>query len=146
MQRNYRTITSLALSIGVIAGGLCNQAFANEASAGSLVKAVLAGKDIRVINNLALCTKAGTTIPGPNIRGSLQPDAYMVLQDGTVAFSNTHQTINPKNSVVQEYLKYRVLPDGKVEFHSFVLNPLDYSILHESQYDCSIDKGVSFVW
>jgi hypothetical protein len=112
----------------------------------SLAAAVMAGKDIRVTLDLSLCTVSGTSLPGPANRGSVHPDAFMVLKDGTVSFSNTHFTVRSDNRPVQEFMKYRVQPDGKVEFQVIALDATNLGVLDKKQYDCAVRNGVSFYW
>ncbi|EDO93029.1 conserved hypothetical protein [Burkholderia pseudomallei Pasteur 52237] len=43
-------------------------------------------------------------------------------------------------------MKYRANGDGKVEFQTMVLDPINFSVLRKNQYDCEVNKGVKFFW
>lgn len=136
------SVTTLAMIAGTGAGA----AMAKTSERGSLQEAVMAGKDIRAVLDLSLCTAHDTASPGPAIRGSVHPNAFLLLKDGAVAFSDTHLSVRPDGTPVREFVKYRVLPDGKVEFQSTVLDARNFTVLQKSQYDCAVDKGLTLVW
>ena len=112
----------------------------------ALQKAVLDGKDVHMVVDLAACQIHGTDKPGPTVKGSLRLDAYMVQADGTIAFAMTHFTIRPDKTPVSEFLSYRVRTNGKVEMRNIVLNPATFAVIQESAFDCEIGKGAIFHW
>jgi hypothetical protein len=112
----------------------------------ALQKAVLDGKDVHVVIDLAACQAHGTDQAGPMIKASARFDAYMVQADGTIAFAMTHFTVRPDNTPVSEFLSYRVRTNGRVEMRTIVLNPATFALLQESAFDCEIGKGATFRW
>lgn len=149
MGHNRSMTLRFALSIAavsIVAGTGASAAVAKSFDGASLQDAVMAGKDIRAVLDLSLCTAHGTGSPGPAIRASVHPSALLLMKDGTVAFSDTHLTVRPDGKPVREFMKYRVLPDGKAEFQTAVLDSVNLSVLQKCQYDCSIGKGLTLVW
>jgi hypothetical protein len=124
------------------------EAVADEANPDftALERAVLDGKDFRMVIDLSACQVHGTDRPGPPVRGSIRFDAYMVQRDDTIAFSATHATVKADKTVVSEFLSYRVHPTGKVEVRTVVLNPVTDATLQETEFDCDIGKGAVFHW
>jgi VirK protein len=112
----------------------------------ALEKAVLDGKDFRMVIDLSACQVHGTDKPGPPVRGSARFDGVMIQSDDTMAFSTTHFTVRADKTPVSEFLSYRVHPTGKVNARTVMLNPATYAILQESEFDCEIGKSVTFHW
>jgi hypothetical protein len=112
----------------------------------ALEKAVLDGKDFRMVIDLSACQVHGTDKPGPPVRGSARFDGVMIQSDDTMAFSTTHFTVRADKTPVSEFLSYRVHPNGKVNARTVMLNPATYAILQESEFDCEIGKSVTFHW
>jgi VirK protein len=73
----------------------------------TLQKAVLDGKDVHMVIDLAACQAHGTDMAGPTVKGGVRFDAYMVQADGTIAFAMTHFTVRPDKTAVSEFLSYR---------------------------------------
>jgi hypothetical protein len=109
-------------------------------------KAVLDGRDVRLILDLSRCTGHGVEARGPQVRGSIRFDAYMIPGDQTVAFATTHFTLREDNTAVDEFLSFRVYPSGKVEVRTAFLNPITFAVTRESRFDCDIGQGVTFHW
>jgi hypothetical protein len=130
----------------LVAAGWASAAAAQNVDGAALRAAVVAGKDIRAMLDLSLCTVHGTGASAPAIRGSVHPNAVLLLKDGTVAFSDHHLTVRPDGKAVREFLKYRVLPDGKAEFETVVLDLMSAAVLQTTQYDCALGKGLTVVW
>lgn len=112
----------------------------------ALQKAVLDGKDVHMVLDLAACQVHGTDKAGPTVNGSACFDAYMVQADGTIAFAMTHFTVRPDKTPVNEFLSYRVRTNGKVEMRNIVLYPATFAVIQESAFDCDIGKGATFHW
>jgi hypothetical protein len=112
----------------------------------SFEKAVLDGRDVRLILDLSRCTEHGVEARGPQVRGSIRFDAYMIRGDQTVAFAITHFTLRSDNTAVDEFLSFRVYPNGKVNVRTAFLNPITFSVTQESQFDCDIGEGATFHW
>jgi len=144
MEGHFSTASVLAISLSALLGSNC--ANARNTNGAALEDAVMAGKDIRVVLDLARCTERETRARGPAVRGVVRPDAFMITSDHTVAFSNAHFTVRADNRAVQEFNRFRVHRDGRVEFHAIALDPASFSVLQNRQYDCAIASGVEFAW
>jgi hypothetical protein len=112
----------------------------------SFEKAVLDGRDVRLTLDLSRCTRPGGEGRGPQVQGSIRFDAYMILSDQTVAFATTHFTLRTDNTAVDEFLSFRVHPNGKVDVRTAFLNPITFAVIQESQFDCDIGQGAIFHW
>jgi len=112
----------------------------------SFAKAVMDGRDIRLILDLSRCVAQGGEARGPQIRGSIRFDAYMIQGDQTVAFATTHFTLRTDNTAVDEFLSFRVHSNGKVDVRTAFLNPVTFSVTQESQFNCDIGQGATFHW
>jgi hypothetical protein len=141
----YRLLM-LALSLATFVGLPDSRAAEPPADGSALEHAVLAGKDIHVVLDLARCTEPDTGKAGPAIRGSLHPDGFMVQQDHGVAFAVSHFTVRPDKTPVTEFMSFRVKPDGKVALHSTFLNASSYAVLREAEFECDTGAGVTFIW
>jgi hypothetical protein len=126
--------------IGSVAAQTVNPDYA------SFAKAVLDGRDVRLTLDLARCTADGGNARGPQIRASIRFDAYLIESDQTVAFATTHFTLRADNTAVDEFLSFRVHPNGKVDLRTAFLNPITFSVSQESQFDCDIGQGATFHW
>jgi hypothetical protein len=142
----FRWLT-VAVTLAALAGLLGKQsgAMAQELrNAADLEHAVLGGKDIHVTLDLSRCTEHGTGKSGPEIRGSMHPDGFIVQSDHGIAFAVTHFTVRPDKKPVLEFTSFLVEASGRVDLHSIFLNAANYTILHEAQFDCEIGSGVTF--
>jgi cation diffusion facilitator CzcD-associated flavoprotein CzcO len=110
----------------------------------SFEKAVLDGRDVRLTLDLSRCTGHGVEARGPQVRGSIRFDGYMIRGDQTVAFATTHFTLREDNTPVDEFLSFRVYPSGKVEGRTAFINPITFAVTRESRLDCDIGQGVTF--
>jgi hypothetical protein len=123
-------------------------AFAAEDDAAyvKLKQAIKSGKDIRMTLDLSACQVYGTDKPGPSVGGSLRFEGYMIEDNQKIAFATTHFTMRPDNTPVDEFLSFEVEPNGKVAARTRFLNPLTYAVLHDSQFDCALGRGIDFHW
>jgi hypothetical protein len=111
-----------------------------------LQHAVLDGKEIRMTLDLSQCLVHGTDRSGPSVRGSLRFDAVMIQGNDDIALSTTHFTVRSDDAAVDEFISFRVHPDGKVDAHSSFLNAMTYALFQESAFDCDVGKGTIFHW
>jgi VirK protein len=138
----------IIVSMGVCSPWLVHSATADELSPDFVAfeKAVLDGKDFRMVIDMSACQVHGTDKSGPPVRGSIRFDAYMIQRDDTIAFSTTHFTVRDDKTVASEFLSYRVYPTGKVGVRTIILNPVTDAAIQEAEFDCDIGKGVTFHW
>jgi hypothetical protein len=93
-----------------------------------LKKAILSGKNIRMNLDLAACHIHGTDKPGPNIRGSMHFEGFMVEADQSIAFSTTHFTVKADNTPIDEVLSFRVQPSGEMTVRTRLHNASTYVV------------------
>jgi hypothetical protein len=150
MQRNPHR--SAGLHIGALLAALIipcgsDRAMADEATdAAALQKAVLAGTSIAVTLDLSRCRAQDSGQAGPSLRGVQHVDAFLILADGTIAFSTTHFTLRPDKTPVDEFTSFRVHPDGSAEIRTSFLNPATFAVSQEAAFGCAIGKSVTFHW
>lgn len=111
-----------------------------------LEQAVLDGRDVRMTLDLSACLRHGTELSGPPIRGSVRFDAVMIRGDRSIALSLTHFTVRDDGTPVNEFLSFKVQPNGKVDAHSRFFNAATYAAVQESEFDCDLVKGIAFHW
>jgi hypothetical protein len=109
-------------------------------------RAVLDGKDIRMVLDLSACTARQSDKPGPAVSGSLRFDAYMIQGGQTIAFATRHFTLRPDATPVYEFLAFQVHPTGEVDARTRFLNAATFAIMQESAFNCNIGQGVTFHW
>jgi hypothetical protein len=125
-----------------------HQAIADEpqnADYAALNKAILEGKEVRMLVDLSACQVHGTNTAGPSIKASMRFDGYMIQPDGTLAFATTHFTVRP-DKAVKEFLSFRAHANGKVEARTMILDAVNDAVLKETAFDCEIGKGATFHW
>jgi hypothetical protein len=143
-----RSLTSVVVLV-VLSICSVHRVAANELESpayAALNRAVLEGKEFRMLLDLSACQVHGTSTAGPPIKGSIHFDGYMIRPDGTIAFATTHFTARPDKPAVRESLSFRVHVNGKVEARTMVLDAATYTLLRDTAFDCEIGKGASFHW
>jgi hypothetical protein len=151
MQSNSQRSASLhigaLLAALIISCGIDRAALAGEATdVAALQKAVLDGKGIAVTLDLSRCQAHDSGQAGPPLRGAQHFDAFLILGDGTIAFSTMHFTLRPDKTPLDEFMSFRVHPDGTVEVRTSFLNPVTFTVFQEAAFDCDIGKSVTFHW
>jgi hypothetical protein len=143
----YTLICAIALT-AMMSPWDMRRAVADEANpdAAALEKALLDGKDVRMVIDLSACHVHATDTSGPPVKGVRRFDGYMIQSDHTIAFSATHVTVRADKTPVSEFLSYRVHPTGKIDAHTVFLNPTTFAVLHEAEFDCDIGTGATFHW
>jgi hypothetical protein len=138
-------IASVAILLNPLSG---RHASANDPDPdyAALQRAVLDGKEIRMVLDLSACQVQGSDKSGPPIKASLRFDGYMVQSDGTIAFSTTHFTVRPDKTPVDEFQSFRVRSSGKIDMHAIFLNPVTFAVLQEAAFDCNIGNSATFHW
>jgi hypothetical protein len=47
---------------------------------------------------------------------------------------------------VDEFLAFKVRPDGRVNVRTSFLNPVTFAVVQEAEFDCDIGQGAIFHW
>ncbi|MBR0823141.1 VirK family protein [Bradyrhizobium liaoningense] len=145
MSNNLR---SRVAALAIVASFWTHPAIADEpgnADYAALNKAILNGREFRILVDLSACQVHGTGAAGPTIKASMRFDGYMIQPDGTIAFATTHFTVRP-DKAVREFLSFRVHPNGSIEARTMILDAVNNAVLKDTAFDCEIGKGATFHW
>lgn len=100
------------------------------------------GKKITLVMNIQECN--AQKAPANSIVASVQPTAFLVIDNNRIATSLKHFTLdNPlaRNNPVFEFVKYNINADGSVSIKNTVMNASNYQQLASFQIDCALNKG-----
>ena len=111
-----------------------------------VLDALTSGMSVEVTTNFTQCAAAGTGVGGPTITGGFHILDFLVPENKYIAFSNVHDTLGSDKERLTEYIRYRVMPDGKVSIRTDTLRARDGKVLKQSEYLCALDKSVVFHW
>jgi hypothetical protein len=152
-----------AITVGsavVVAGVIAVASTGHDASAASLdrpagsavgagysavASALIEGDDVEVTTDLQQCTTPNGQ-PGPNIIGGLHISAFQIDPGQYIAFSDTHQTLDPQNASITQFIRYTVTPDGATTVATTTLSASGQVVGSTIQLDCSLGKGIYFNW
>ncbi|MBR0739013.1 hypothetical protein JQ581_18930 [Bradyrhizobium liaoningense] len=140
--RNY------AATLAIVTSFWTHPVIADEpgsADYAALNKAIIDGKELRMLVDLSACQVHGTNAAGPPIKASMRFDGYMIQPDGTIAFATTHFTVGP-DKAVKEFLSFRVHANGRIEARTMILDAVNDAVLKDTAFDCVIGKAAIFHW
>jgi hypothetical protein len=141
-------LRNCAAALAIVASFWTHPAIADEpgnADYAALNKAIVDGKEFRMLVDLSACQAHDTGAAGPPVKASMRFDGYMIQPDGTIAFATTHFTVRP-DKAVREFLSFRVHPNGRIEARTMVLDAVNDAVLKDTAFDCEIGKGATFHW
>jgi hypothetical protein len=103
------------------------------------------GAEVSVTVDLTKCSPAaGTTSPG-TVRGGLKINAYRILPDGTLSFSDEEATDDPGGQPFWQLLRYQVRSDQTVSFTVDLFSlPSFARLAPQIGYTCAVDQGIAF--
>jgi hypothetical protein len=101
------------------------------------------GRSVAVTVHFVQCAGPGG-VKGPDVIGGLHINAFLSPQ-GNIAFSDVHDTLDPQNHKVTEYIRYNVAADGKVSVNTTTLAS-DNQVIRSVVYQCAIGEGARFTW
>jgi hypothetical protein len=110
----------------------------------AVANALTAGKDVEITTELQQCTSPDGTA-GPDVIGGLRINAFQVVPGQEIVFSDTHQTLDPQNATITEFIRYTVTPDGATTVATTTLSASD-QVQSVVQLNCRIGKGAYFHW
>ncbi|KRP61459.1 VirK family protein [Pseudomonas trivialis] len=111
----------------------------------AVTQSLLAGKSVSVVLDLGLCKPGSSDVEPTKTRGGLRIDAFRVTEDGTLAFADDHFSVNRDGKPINQFLRYRVHPDGTAEFSMTIFSVPDYRQIDKTlTYQCGIGKGLRF--
>lgn len=108
-------------------------------------QALASGSDVAVAIDLSQCTANSANATPTRTRGGLRIEAYRIVEDGTLSFSDGHFTVARDGQPIQQLLRYQVRPDGTIDFTMFVFDLPSYQQRSEPvAYRCAINQGLRF--
>lgn len=147
MNKNVAPLfNKLLVSMLLVAGASAAQANGGRPlnDLNSVVGALDAGVRVAVTIDLSLCQPQAGGQPSQTKGGLAGIDAYRVLADSTLMFSDAHFTVTDAGSPVFQSLRYRVTSDGAVAFRSTTMSLPNYTVINQSTFTCAIGNGVNF--
>ncbi|RLM22289.1 hypothetical protein BIY29_12400 [Brenneria alni] len=123
---------------------LSQYSFASPLSTLSDVKSVLdRGQRINLTIDLTQCSNPDTGATG-TMKGGLLVNSYLIRPDGSLAFSDTRQTVSNEKPVAQ-ILRYRSKDEHTITFTMHLFSLPDWKPSgNPVQYDCVINQGIIF--
>ncbi|AVS68398.1 hypothetical protein C8245_24555 [Paracidovorax avenae] len=102
------------------------------------------GESVSVAIDLSQCVPQGAAAPSQT-RGGRRIDAYRIVPDGTVSFSDSHFTVAGDGQPIVQFMRYQVRPDQSVDFTTWMFNLPGYDLRTPSvAYRCTIGQGTRF--
>ncbi|WP_052133211.1 VirK family protein [Pantoea stewartii] len=143
--RKYRLYAS---KFAMLATFLCifsQSAFASTLNTVSEInQALMKGKDINLSIDLTQCFDRENNIKG-TMRGGMKIMSYLIRPDGSLAFSDMHQTVNNKDKPQVQFLRYRSKDENTIGFSMRTFTLPDWKPYgNPAQYECAINKGIVF--
>jgi hypothetical protein len=111
----------------------------------ALSKALDDGRSVTTQMDFRRCTLGDGNLPGPPLRGGHRVGSYLILEDRYIAFSDTHQTLDPGDRAVTEYVRFRVAPNGLVVVDTFKRPDGSETATPLGSFQCKINEGIRFV-
>ncbi|QNH16416.1 virk protein [Xanthomonas sp. SS] len=139
-----------SLPLSLLAASLL--AFAHPAGAatplGSLAeieRSLESGASVAVAIDLSQCTPSAGGATPTQTRGGLRIGAYRVTEDGTLSFADEHFTVGRDGKPIQQFLRYQVHPDSRIDFSMAVFALPGYQQNGATLgYRCAINQGLRF--
>jgi hypothetical protein len=110
----------------------------------AVANALLQGKDVEITTELRQCTSPNGA-PGPNVDGGLHISAFQIVPGQEIAFADTHQTLDPQNNSITQFIRYTVTPNGATAVATTTLSATG-QVESTVTLVCHIGKGAYFHW
>jgi VirK protein len=117
---------------------------AEAASYADVLGALQGGKTVTVLTDLSHCANPETDTAGPALQGGLRIQAFLVIPEKGLVFADVHQTLDPSDRPVTEYIRYNLKPDGQMMLN--VERQTVAGIVKQPLLACQLAAGVRFVW
>jgi hypothetical protein len=108
--------------------------------------AVLQGKEIYGVVDLRHCMSHGLSQVGPSVIGVQHFSAFMLKNNGDIAFSSSHLAIHPDGKAINEVLSFTIAPNNFVELRNAFVDPLTYHSDRVDMFDCKVGEGIALGW
>lgn len=111
----------------------------------AITQALNTGESVSVVIDLGQCKSSVAGAEPSKTKGGKRIDAYRITPDGTLAFSDTHFSLDRDNKPIEQFIRYRIRSDGTADFSMTTLSVPGYQQVGKAvSYDCGIGKGLSF--
>lgn len=110
----------------------------------AVTKALMRGQAVRTTFDLSKCKNNNPNQPSPNVSGGLVIDPFNILPNGTIAFANTHFTLDPSGQPVTEIIRLRVNTDRSVNLTVTAFSIPSYQPLSNVALTCEVATSVNF--
>jgi hypothetical protein len=78
-----------------------------------------------------------------HLSGGFRINEFVMPNDDYISFSDVHSTLEPDNTPVTEYARYRMKSDGAVTI-GFTTVSREGKVVRESKFMCLDDRAVQF--
>jgi hypothetical protein len=138
--------TLFRMAYGLIGAGLMlAPAAATEVSTyADVLSALQSGRSVTVLTDLSRCSDPETGKAGPALQGGLRIQAFLVVAEKGLVFADVHQTLDPSDQPVTEYIRYNLKPDGQMTLN--VRRQTTAGMVKQPPLVCELSAGVRFVW
>ncbi|SDW62183.1 VirK protein [Pseudomonas syringae] len=138
MKRHYALL--LALSLPALA-----HAGEELKSYPAITQALNTGESVAVVIDLGQCKSSVEGAEPSKTKGGKRIETYRITADGTLAFSDTHFTLDRDNKPIEQFIRYQIRSNGTADFSMTTLSVPGYQPVGKAvSYACAIGKGLSF--
>lgn len=111
----------------------------------AITQALNTGESVAVVIDLGQCKSSIAGAEPSKTKGGKRIDAYRITPDGTLAFSDTHFSLDRDNKPIEQFIRYQIRPNGTATFSMTTLNVPGYQQVGSPvSYECGVGKGLSF--
>ncbi|MCF5470375.1 VirK family protein [Pseudomonas syringae] len=138
MKRYYAALLALSLPALAHAGDAL-------VSYPAITQALNTGESVAVVLDLGQCKSSVEGAEPSKTKGGKRIETYRITADGTLAFSDTHFTLDRDNKPIEQFIRYQVRSNGTADFSMTTLSVPGYQPVGKAvSYTCAIGKGMSF--
>jgi VirK protein len=123
---------------------LAPAAAAEASNYADVLSALQSGKVATVLTDLGHCTNSETGKADPTMQGGLRIQAFLVIPEKGLVFADVHQTLDPSDQPVTEYIRYNLKPDGQMTLN--VRRQTTAGMKRQPELVCQLGVGVRFAW
>jgi hypothetical protein len=109
-----------------------------------VLDALQSGKVVKVLTDLERCVAPESGKAGPRIQGGLQINAFIVVPEKGIFFSDLHQTLDVSGQPLTEYIRYNLGMDGNLTLT--VTRQTAAGLVKQDPLVCRLTAGARFVW
>jgi VirK protein len=109
-----------------------------------VLSALQSGKTVTVLTDLIHCENPEAGKAGPALQGGFRIQAFVVVPEKGLLFADVHQTLDPSDQPVTEYIRYNLTPDGQMTLN--VRRQTTGGIVKQPPLVCQLAAGAQFVW